>query len=121
MIRLSKFSQRRGWGWKGGFLFWMVKYVFFLWLPRSSLTTQTRFSNLTIPLRVLGLASKSIHFHFGLSADVLIKNFRSLSLLAVLDASTAISEDLNLKFSWSNMPPDPPSFLTLMRSHYPST
>ena len=48
---------------------WMVKEFFFLWLPRSSLTTQTRFSNLTIPLRVLGLASKSMHFNFGLMLE----------------------------------------------------
>ena len=54
-----------------------------------------------------------------LSADVIMKNFMSLSLLAVLDAFIAISEDLNLKFSWGNMPPDPPSLLTLTHLHYP--
>ena len=55
-----------------------------------------------------------------LSADVIITNFMSLSLLAVLDAFITISEDLNLKFSLGNvMSPDPPSLLTLTGSHYP--
>ena len=57
-----------------------------------------------------------------LSADVIITDSMSLSLLAVLEAFIAILEDLNLKFSWGNvMLPDPPSLLTLTGSHYPPT
>ena len=55
-----------------------------------------------------------------LSANVIITDSMSLSLLAVLEAFIAILEDLNLKFSWGNvMSPDPPSLLTLTGSHYP--
>ena len=32
---------------------------------------------------------------------------------------TAVSEDLNLKFSGGNVSPDPPILLTLTRSHLP--
>ena len=57
-----------------------------------------------------------------LSANVIITDSMSLSLLAVLEAFIAILEDLNLKFSWGNvMFPDPPSLLTLTGLHYPPT
>lgn len=38
-----------------------------------------------------------------LSADVIITDSMSLSLLAVLEAFIAILENLNLKFSWGNV------------------
>ena len=41
--------------------------IFFFGFPDLSLTTQTRFSNLTILLHVSGLASKSIHLNFGVT------------------------------------------------------
>ena len=75
---------------------------------------------------MLGLASKSIHLNFGLtwgpgcnllflSADVIITNLYYY-IFAVLDALIAISEDLNLKFSWEACP-GPPSLLTFTREN----
>ena len=106
-------------------LFRMVIFFFYFGYPDLSLTTQTRFSNLTI-LNTHKQRTDKLCLVAGANEFVALKDNQKGTLApsdnltnvrVTLDHCVAISEDLNLNFSWGSMPPDPPHLLTLTRSH----